>query len=207
MPTFYHAPNSRSSTVAQAIEEMGLSGEIETKIVAIPRQDGSGGPDAANPHPDKKVPALEVDGRIVTERAAILALLSELYPDAPTAIPPGHPDRGEFLTWLAYYAGVVEPVIVGMVCEVADTPIWQTTFRDMAAVTVRLEAALADRDYLLPSGFSAADLLMASPFMWNADWLPQSPAIKAWFDRIRARPALQAAAAREAEAAARPETA
>ena len=54
---------------------------------------------------------------------------------------------------------------------------------------------------------SAADLLMASPFMWNAEWLPQSPAIKAWFDRIRARPALQSAAAREAEAAARPETA
>ncbi|SIO18561.1 glutathione S-transferase family protein [Vannielia litorea] len=197
MITFYHAPNSRSGTVAIAIEEMGLSGEIETKIVSVPRQDGSGGPDAANPHPEKKVPALEVDGTLVTERAAILALLSELFPEAPTAIPPGHPDRGPFLMWLAYYAGVVEPLIMGMVCEVSDSPIWITTYRDMAAMAERMESALADRDYLLESGFSAADLIMASPYMWKRDWLPKVPVIEAWFERVKGRPAVQAVAMRD----------
>ncbi|MFY0633618.1 MAG: glutathione S-transferase family protein [Vannielia sp.] len=197
MPTFYHAPNSRSSTVAIAIEEMGLSAEIETKIVSIPRQDGSGGPDAANPHPESKVPALEVNGTLVTERAAILALLSELYPEAPSAIPPGHADRGPFLMWLAFYAGVVEPLIMGMVCEVADKPIWITTYRDMPAMVARLESALDGQEYLLASGFSAADLIMASPYQWNRDWLPKSPAIEAWFDRVNSRPAVQAIAARD----------
>ncbi len=197
MITFFHSPNSRSTTVAMAIEEMGLSAEIETKIVSIPRQDGSGGPDAANPHPEHKVPALEVDGKLVTERAAILALLSELFPDAPTAVPPGHPDRGPYLMWLAYYAGVVEPLIMGMVCEVADNPIWVTTFRDMPAMVARLEAALEGRDYLLESGFSAADLLMASPYQWNRDWLPKVPAIQAWFDRVNSRPAVHAVAQRD----------
>lgn len=197
MITFFHSPNSRSSTVAMAIEEMGISAEIETKIVTVSRQDGSGGPDADNPHPEHKVPALAVDGVLVTERAAILALLSELYPDAPTAIPPGHPDRGPFLMWLAYYAGVAEPLIMGMVCEVADNPVWVTTYRDMPAMAARLEAALEGRDYLLETGFSAADLLMASPFQWNRDWLPKSPVIEAWFERVTARPAVQAVIARD----------
>ncbi|QDC07857.1 glutathione S-transferase family protein [Oceanicola sp. D3] len=197
MIKFYHAPNSRSSTVAIAIEEMGLSAEIETKIVTVPRQDGTGGPDAANPHPESKVPALEVNGSLITERAAILALLSELFPEAPTAVPPGHPDRGAFLMWLSYYAGVAEPLIMGMVCEVADNPIWVTTYRDMPAMIARLETALDGQDYLLESGFSAADLIMASPYQWNRDWLPKRPAIEAWFDRVVARPAVQAVAARD----------
>ncbi|MGR3792533.1 glutathione S-transferase family protein [Vannielia sp. SX4] len=197
MIRFYHSAHSRSGTVAMAIEEMGLSAEIETKIVSVARQDGSGGPDAANPHPEKKVPALEVDGTLMTERAAILALLSELFPDAPTAVPPGHPERGPFLMWLAYYAGVVEPLIMGMVCEVADNPIWVTTYRDMGAMTARMEAALEGQDYLLESGFSAADLIMASPYQWNRDWLPKVPVIETWFDRVNARPAVQAVVARE----------
>lgn len=196
MLTFFHAPYSRSSTVAQAIEEMGLNCEIETKVVTIPRQDGSGGPDDTNPHPERKVPALDHDGALITERAAILAYLSDVFPKAPTAVPAGHPERGPFLMWLAYYAGVVEPMLMGTVCEI-EHPIYHGLFGDTAQLVQRMKSALNGRDYLLESGFSAADLLMASPYFWNADWLPDDPVIKAWFARIAARPAVKATAARD----------
>ena len=68
MLTFFHAPNSRSSAIATLIDEMGISDWIETRLVSIPRQDGSGGRDPMNPHPEGKVPVLVHDGQVITER-------------------------------------------------------------------------------------------------------------------------------------------
>ncbi len=196
MLKFYHAPNSRSSTIAQAIEEMGVADQVDTQIVSVPRHDGSGGPDANNPHPDKKVPALEHNGTLITERAAILTYLSEVFPDAPSAIPPGHAQRGPFLTWLAFYVGVVEPAIMCDYCEV-DHPAIMNLVLGLETVNDRLDTALSQQDYLLPSGFSSADLLFASPYFWMPDILPEAPSIRAWFERVKSRPAVTLIAARD----------
>ncbi len=77
----------------------------------IPRMDGSGAADPDNPHPDKKVPALVHDGVLVTESAAIFAYLTDLFPHAGIAPVVGDEKRGPYLSWLAYYAGVIEPVV------------------------------------------------------------------------------------------------
>ena len=76
MLTLFHAPNSRSSAIAALIDEMGIADRIETRIVTIPRVDGTGGRDPANPHPEGKVPVLVHDGRVITERGAIILHLS-----------------------------------------------------------------------------------------------------------------------------------
>ena len=55
MPTLYHAPNSRSTSILVLIEEMGIADQIDVIDVTVSRQDGSGGPDPRNPHPEKKV--------------------------------------------------------------------------------------------------------------------------------------------------------
>jgi glutathione S-transferase len=66
--------------------------------------------------------------------------------------------------------------------------------------TVRgLESRLEGRDWLLPSGFSAADIMMgfnlfALPYYLHLDAFPNVRAYKA---RIEARPAHQRAVARE----------
>ena len=48
-----------------------LALDYELIYVEIPRR-GTGSPDPANPHPDKRVPALTHDGHLITESAAIL---------------------------------------------------------------------------------------------------------------------------------------
>ncbi len=197
MITLFHAPNSRSTIVAIALEEMEVTDRVTTRITAIPRQDGSGGADPANPHPEGKVPFLDHDGTPVWERPAILTYLSDLFPAAPGVRPAGHAQRGPFLSWLAYYGDVVEPVFILKAAEI-EHPYITAGLRGFAEVQDRMARTLGDgRDYLLPDGFSLADLLMASPFMWFRDFLPDDPLIQAWFGRVTARPAVMAIVERD----------
>ena len=194
----YHAPNSRSSTIVALLDELGARDKVELRVVTIPRQDGSGGRDATNPHPEGKVPYLVNGADSVRERGAIVAYLCEAFPEAGLAPLPGEAQRGEFLSWLFYYQGVLEPVLLGHIAEIRH-PAYYATFRDMAALTERLTEALTGRDYLLGDRFSAVDLLMVSPFMWLAALTPDVPVIRDWVARCTARPSLGAAARLDAE--------
>jgi len=70
MLTLFHAPRSRSTRFLWLLEELGLPHDI--RYVSIRYADGSGdGPDPANPHPDRKVPALRHGDALVTESAAV----------------------------------------------------------------------------------------------------------------------------------------
>ncbi|QPM92178.1 glutathione S-transferase family protein [Pseudooceanicola algae] len=200
MPTLYHSPNSRSTSILLLIEEMGVSDRIDVIDVSIARQDGSGGPDADNPHPEKKVPFLTDGDDHVRERGAIIAYLTDMFPDAGLGRPVGHPQRGKFLSWLFYYQGVMEPVLV-LDWAGIEHPALQATFRDRNALVARLAEALKDQPYLLGQEYSAVDLLLSSPFQWLPDAAPEQPSIQAWIKRCTARPAFAAAMARENAAA------
>lgn len=198
MLTFYHSPLSRSSTVAIALAEMEITDRVETRIVSVARNDGSGGPDPDNPHPEGKVPVLVHDGVMVWERPAILTYLSDLFPAAPAICPVGHPERGRFLSWLAWYGDVLEPVLL-LQAAGFEHPIITGSLRTMTEVTARLETALSDgRPYLLESGFTVVDLLLQSPFAWLPDALPEVESIREWSKRVDERPHVKAL--RKAEA-------
>src|SRR5688572_12542915 len=109
MLTLYHAPKSRSTRIIWLLEELGA--EYNIVYTHIQRMDGSDGPDPNNPHPDKKVPVLLHNGTVITESAAIVLYLTDLFPQNAVGRPVGDPQRGSYLTWLAYYAGVMEPVV------------------------------------------------------------------------------------------------
>ncbi|WP_265502070.1 glutathione S-transferase family protein [Paracoccus beibuensis] len=186
MPTLYHSPNSRSSSIVALIDELGA--DVDIVEVTIPRQDGSGGPDPRNPHPEKKVPYLVDGDDLIRERGAIAVYLSDMFPAAGMGPLPGTPGRGEYLSWLFYYQGVMEPVILLHWAQI-EHPALQASLRDFAAVTARLSEALQSRAFLLGERYSAADLLCASPFIWFPDLTPDDQAIKDWVQRCRERPA------------------
>ena len=163
MLTLYHAPRSRSTSIIALIEEMRITDRVEIVTVTIPRQDGSGGPDPRNPHPEKKVPYLVNGDDHVRERGAIIVYLTDMFPHAGLGRPVGDPQRGRFLGWLFYYQGVVEPALV-LDWAGIDHPALQATFRNAGAVADRLSATLTDSPWLLGADYSAADLLLSSPF-------------------------------------------
>ncbi|WP_017928746.1 glutathione S-transferase family protein [Limimaricola hongkongensis] len=199
MPTLYHAPHSRSTSILVLIEEMGIADRIDLCEVTVARPDGSGGPDPRNPHPEGKVPYLTDGTDHLRERGAIIAYLTDSFPEAGLGRPVGHPQRGAFLSWLFYYQGVMEPVLVLDWAKI-EHPALHATFRDLDAVFARLSEALDGQPYLLGEEYSAVDLLLSSPFQWLPEAMPRQPVLQAWIRRCADRPALQAVMAREHDA-------
>lgn len=197
MLTLYHAPMTRSSRIVTLLDELGADARIET--VTIPRMDGSGGRDPGNPHPDGKVPLLVHDGETIWESPAIVLYLTDLFPEAGLAPRVGEPGRGTYLSWLAWYGDVMEPVYVLNAAGV-EHPILSRTFRGKAEVEARLSAALKDRPYLLGERYSAADLLVQSPYAWFRDETPDIPHVRDWVARCQDRPSVARTTARDAEA-------
>lgn len=188
MLTFYHSPNSRSTSVMQLLEEMGVTDQVKTVEVTIPRQDGAGQPDPANPHPEKKVPYLTDGDDFVRERAAIVLYLTDRF-DSPLGRRVGHQQRGQYLSWLVWYQGVFEPVTILNWAQL-DHPAVKASLRDYDTAIQRLDEVLSRQPYLLGDEFSAADLLCAGPFAWFGDQLAATPAIKDWVARCMDRPAV-----------------
>jgi glutathione S-transferase len=188
MLTLFHAPQSRSSRILWLLEEIGAPYVV--KITDIPRMDGKGAPDPANPHPDKKVPALVDDGVLITESIAIVQYLTDKFPAAGLGPQVGHPTRGHYLSWLAYYAGVIEPVVNLEFAGLADNAAMKRTFRDRAAMDRHIVTALEAGPYLVGSTFSGADILVASLGHFARAMLPAGDPVEAYLARCNARPAL-----------------
>jgi glutathione S-transferase len=196
MLTLYHAPRTRSSRIVWLLEELEAAYEID--YVEVRHADGSGDPDPRNPHPYKKVPALDHDGVLVTESPAIVLYLTDLFPEAGIGPAVGSPDRGPYLTWLAYYAGVIEPVVHFAMFGMETDPRLRATFRGRAEMEDRILGALESHPYIAGENFSGADILVSSLGQFAREMMPAGPVIDDYLARCFGRPALAAAQAKDA---------
>ncbi len=196
MITLFHHPNSRSSRFIFLLEELEAAYQI--RLVTIRKRDGTGTVDPANPHPHGKVPAICDDGVIVFESSAIALYLTDRFPKNGMGPLAGDPDRGAYLSWLAYYSGVLEPAFVSKFLS-HDVPRgtagWVAVEEAMTAVIQRL----ARGPYLLGERFSAADILFGTTFAMFAQspLMEKSPVIDTYAQRVVGRPAFERARVRE----------
>jgi len=75
-------------------------------------QHATGAPDTANPHPERKAPALLHDDTLIAEFAAVILYLTTWFSDAGLAPKACDPQYGADLTWLFWYDSVMEPVLI-----------------------------------------------------------------------------------------------
>lgn len=198
MITLYHAPRSRASRFIFLLEELGAPYEL--KEVSIRRGDGSGALDPANPHPHGKVPVIRDSETVVYESAAIALYLTDKFPQNGIGPLAGDAARGAYLTWLAYYAGVMEPAWMSafMKWEVRrGTAGWVKTEEVMELVN----ATLSKQPFLLGEKFSAADVLVGTTFklFMGSPLLAKTELLEAYVNRITGRPAYIRAQKIEAE--------
>ncbi|MEH3158415.1 MAG: glutathione S-transferase family protein [Sphingomonas taxi] len=184
MRTLYYSPNSRSDTVVALVRMLGA--EIAMREVTIARQDGSDGRDPVNPHPEGKVPYLTDGEDAIRERGAIMLYLTDAYPAAGLGPLPGEATRGAYLSWLFYYQGVMEPLLILKWAGVTH-PALTASLRDVDTMIERLAEPLRRGPWLLGEGFSAADMLCSSPFFWSADMTPEDSVIRNWIARCGER--------------------
>lgn len=186
MITLFHAPQSRSSRIVWLLEELGVSYEIRPASIFRPMT-GEGQPDATNPHPDKRVPAIVHNGVLLAESVAIVLHLADAFPEAQLAPVPGDLRRGEYLTWIAWYATELEQALfAGLGGELAGSPQKQ---RNHDAVMSRLQSALARGPYVMGDMFTGADLLIGSALGFGRAAFPADEALDSYIERCRSRPA------------------
>jgi glutathione S-transferase len=198
MLKFYHSPWSRSSGVFWLLEELGQPYEME--LVDIRAPDGVSETYRAI-QPNKKVPAIDHDGTIVTERAAICLYLTETFPEAGLAPRPGDKSRSAFLTWLVYCDSVFDPAVA------ARTQGWEYrsnnfSFGSFDDMVRNVEKTLAERPYAAGEKFTAADTQLASGVHYALNILkvlPDRPTFRDYLARVTGRPAFQAFMAKDAE--------
>ena len=194
MLKIYHAPRTRSIRLLWLLEELGLPYAIE-KVAFTPQPQPF-----AQATPFGKVPALE-DGEVkMFESGAMVEYVLERYGNGRLTPAIGHADRPAYLQWLHFSESTAfAPVSV---------VVWMKIYRQdaeqnaalIADAQVRaavafdfLEKDMGDHDYLLPSGFSAADIMMG--FTLNAARAfgiidEKFAKLDAYSKRLAARPAL-----------------
>jgi glutathione S-transferase len=156
--TLYHAPHSRSTRMIWLLEELGQPYAIHPVSIFRPMT-GEGAPDPANPHPDKRVPAIDHDGTLVAESLAIVLYLTDAFPGAQLGPVAGDAGRGAYLTWLAWYATELEPVLfAGLAGELDGSPHKRRSYK---VALQRLETALARGPFVMGQRFSGADFLIS----------------------------------------------
>jgi glutathione S-transferase len=196
MITLYHAPRSRSSRFIFLLEELGVPYEIAK--VSIRRGDGSGALDRANPHPHGKVPAIRDGETLVYESIAVALYLTDKFPDAGLGPVVGDPQRGAYLTWLAYYAGVMEPAWTSAFMK-TDVPRGTAGWVKTEEVMNLVNTTLSKNPYILGEKFSAADILVGTTFklFMGSPLLPKTDLLEAYVQRVVERPAYARAAAKD----------
>ncbi len=99
--------------IVTLLDELGALDKVAIEIVDIYRaRSQSGARDPRNPHPEGKVPLLVHGDIAIRESNAIMLYLTDMFPKAGLGVPVGHPLRGEYLSWLAWYGNVMEPALI-----------------------------------------------------------------------------------------------
>ncbi len=196
MITLYHHPKTRSSRFIFLLEELGAPYQI--RKVSLQRADGTGEKDPANPHPHGKVPAISDDGEVVFESSAIVLYLTDKFPKNHLGPQVGEKKRGAYLSWLAYYGGVLEPAFMSKFMKVTvprGTAGW-VEVEDAMSYVIK---SLSDGPYLLGDKFCGADVLYATTFgmFGSSPMMPKSQAIQDYVKRCLVRPAYARAQAKD----------
>ena len=157
-------------------------------------------------HPAGRVPVLEMDGDVLWESGAIIEILCERFAERGLGRPPGDIDRPDWLVWL-HFAETITQSVTALIFQhvtLSDDAMRSAAVmqheavrltRCYDAIEARLSTPVENRDYLLTSGVSAADIAVGQAVYMARHFAPLDghPEAAAWYARLTERPAFHAA--------------
>jgi len=151
-----------------------------------------------------QVPALVTrDGSLLTENAAVLQYLADLAPQAQLAPPPTDPARYQLYQWLSFIGTELHKQVFAVMFNPLQHPPEAKAYALEKALPKWLgilDAAVADKPFLVGGSFTVADAYLATVLTWCAAVkvsLHSWPAIAAYHARMVARPHVKRAIAEE----------
>ena len=209
--TVHHLNNSRSQRILWLLEELGLEYEVkryerdpETMLA----------PDSLREvHPLGKSPVITDEELTLAESGAIVEYLVERYDNGRLAPEVGSRDRLRYTYWLHYAEGSAMPPLVMQlifnqveekspfflrpVAKVITGKVKQTYLEPQISQQLGyMEAELEKNTWFVSDEFTAADIQLSFPLEAAASQSNLDaghPQLKAFLERIHARPAYQKA--------------
>ncbi|HYD08220.1 MAG TPA: glutathione S-transferase family protein [Reyranella sp.] len=202
MTTIFHSQNARSLRVLWVLEEIGAKAEVKT----LPFPPRKLQPEYLALNPSGTVP-LMIDGeRVMTESLAICEYLVTRHGNTSLVVPPNDPERAPYLQWLWYGESTIM-LPIGMIARVerlkAPGPASEAIMADaretLAARLNLLEQRLDGRDFLVAGRLTLADVsvgyaIHVGTVLFGLGHL-FGPRARAYFERLRSRPAYRRAEA------------
>lgn len=213
----HHLNNSRSQRVLWLLEELGQPYEViryarDAKTMLAPQA-------LRDVHPLGKSPVVECDGHVLVESGAIIEMLTERFDPDHTLSPPPMPRDGDermrYRTWLHYAEGsLMPPLLLTLVFDrirsapmpffvkpiargIADKAMQGFVGPQLATHLGYVESELGAHPWFAGDRFTAADIQMSFPLEAAVAraGTHAGPNIRAFVERIHARPAYQRALA------------
>lgn len=189
----YGRPPSRALRAIWMFNELGIDYE---QVPIDPDGEEARSPGFRALNPAGKVPVL-VDGELVlTESAAIQLYLAEKYPERGL-IPNDIAERAQMYRWMFFLVTEIEQPLWRIARNVMIYPEARrvpadiaNAARDCKEMLAVLEKHMQGREYLVGDRLSVADLNAAYTLDWAgfADMLGDAPALRAFVERMYARP-------------------
>lgn len=192
----WSTPNGFKASIA--LEELGLPYRVRPVDIS---KDEQFNPDFLKISPNNKIPAIvdEDNGLSVFETGAILVYLAE---KTGKLLPATGPERYKVLEWLNWQMGGLGPMLgqLGHFAVFAKDKIPYAIDRytnEAKRLLKVLDTQLSKNDYVAGKDYSIADIAI---FPWinglivtykKPELLDGFPHLRAWFDKVAARPAVQ----------------
>ncbi len=201
MIRLHHCHQTRSMRTLWLLHELG----VEFELVVHPFDKSLRSDDYLTLNPAGRVPALEIDGEVLWETGAITEYLCERFPEAGLGRLPGSLDRADWLIWVHFaetisqHGAALTQQHIALYDDTMRSPIVmkleaKRVEKCYAAIEGRLSTPVENRDHLLTSGFSAADISVGHAVYMTRHFarIEPFPQLTKWYDRITGRPAFEA---------------
>jgi glutathione S-transferase len=191
----YYTPGACSLSPHIVLREGGFKFDLEKVDLRVKKTEHGADFRQVNPH--GYIPALVLDGgERLTEGVAIVLQLADMVPERKLAPAPAAHERYRLIEVLTFIATELHKGFAPLF-----NPGCPEQWKEIAKETLgrrltQLAADLGAKPYLVGDGFTVADAYLFTVLSWGAVVgidIGQWPVLKAYFERIAARPAVQAA--------------
>lgn len=191
----YFSPGACSLSPHIVAREAGIPLEMQKVDLKTKQMDGGG--DYTQVNAKGYVPALRLDdGSLLTEGPAIVQYLADSKPESGLAPQAGTMERYRLQEWLNFISTEIHKQFSPLFNPQASAD-WKAAGQDnLARRFAWITQQLAGKTYLMGDRFTVADAYLFTVLNW-CQWveidLAKWPVLKAYADRVAARPKVQEA--------------
>jgi len=185
---FHYHPWSRAAGVRWLLEELEVPYDVR---FVDPNAPGGAPEEYRAIHPHKKVPAIEIDGQVLTERAAITIYLADRFSTGKLAPALDDPRRAAYLKMLVYNDAVLDPSVALHFRKIVHKPS-EYSFGAFEDTLRNLKSHFTAHPFAAGAEFTAADTQVASSLGFTIHQLkavPPEPELLAYLARVADRQA------------------